>query len=62
MCRSERRIVIAYILKQKRNGPFSPSKDVKTKMKPKCLSNVRHKKIGTDLISSSYLEGLLNLI
>ena len=33
-----------------------------TKIKPKCLSNVGHTKIGNCLILSSYLEGLLNLM
>ena len=56
------------ILKQKRNVRFSgycifrSSKDVATKMKPKYLSNVGHTKNSNDLILSSDLDELLNLM
>ena len=51
------------ILKQKSNVRFSWyciyqfNQDVATKIKPKCLSNIGHTKIGNYLILSSYHEG-----
>ena len=41
---------------------FNLVKMFTAKIKPKCLSNVGHTKIGNYLILSSYLEGLLNLM
>ena len=41
---------------------FDPVKGVVTKIKQKCLSNVRHTKNGNYLILSSDLEELLNLM
>ena len=61
-------MLLAHILKQKRNVRFSwycifrSCLDVATKIKPKCLSNVGHTKIGNYLILSSCLEGLLELM
>ena len=60
----DKRLEITNILKQKRNVRFSwycifrSGLDVATKIKPKCLSNVGHTKIGNYLILSSYLAGL----
>ena len=41
---------------------INPVKMSQQKMKPKCLSNVGHAKIGNYLILSSYHEGLLDLM
>ena len=41
---------------------FDPAEDVATKIKPKCLSNVGHTKIGNYLLLSFNLEGLVNLM
>ena len=41
---------------------INPVKMSQQKMKPKCLSNVGHSKIGNYLILSSYHEGLLDLM
>ena len=65
---AQRFFLAMLILKQKRNVRFSLycifrfSKGVATKIKQKCLSNVRHTKNGNYLILSSDLEELLNLM